>query len=201
MPLADRVQFARDRASRAVHLDPCRRAAAWRGRCAGRHASIRCRKRRRTPKPRGSPRRRTAPTSIAGVDLTDRTRRRGGHPDRSRAARDQDIFGAVRAQARRLHADADAAAQESAQVGRLPGAQGARRALGADRARLRVQPAGHEVADLARLARAHRRRHRRRRSTRYFTTQSPPAGASRASAKRPRTEAHGAWLEVASVST
>ena len=50
------------------------------------------------------------------------------------------------------------AAQAPAQVGGLQGAEGARRALGADRARLRVEQAGPEADDLGYLARAHRRR-------------------------------------------
>ena len=60
----------------------------------------------------------------------------------------------------RPDAQGRAAAQESAEVGRLSGAQGARRALGADRARLCVEPGRPQDADLGGLARAHRGRDR-----------------------------------------
>ncbi len=56
--------------------------------------------------------------------------------------------------------NAAAHAQESAEVGRLPGAQGAGRALGAGRARLCVEQGGPQVADLGGVAGTHGRRDR-----------------------------------------
>ena len=47
--------------------------------------------------------------------------------------------------------------KQPAEVGGLQGAEGARRALGADRARLRVEQAGPQADDLGRLAHAHQR--------------------------------------------
>ncbi len=83
---------------------------------------------------------------IAGVDLK-------AEPDDvagiliDLAQRETKTFSrAIRPQAGRRHEGGDAAAQEAAQIGRLPRAAGAGRAVGAGRTRLRVEPAGPAVA-------------------------------------------------------
>ena len=78
---------------------------------------------------------------IAGVDLKSRAGRCRRYPDRSRAARDQELLDAIRPQTRRRDEGGDAHAQEAAEVGGLSGFAGARRAFGAGRTRLRLQPA------------------------------------------------------------
>ena len=121
IPLAERVRIARSAAGRAVHLDPCRCAAARRGRCAGRdrlHAvghGLRRRGRaaRRSRKP-GRRDRRHRPDRGA-----DRRRR---HPDRPGAARNQDLLKPLCPDSGGRDEERRAPAQESAEIGRLPGA-------------------------------------------------------------------------------
>ena len=93
VPLAERVRLARAAKARAVHLDPCRRAAPARARGAGRdrlHAvgdrlGRRGRAARRGREQGRRDRRRRSDR---------RARRRRRHPDRPRAARDQDFLAA-----------------------------------------------------------------------------------------------------------
>ena len=92
---------------------------------------------------------------IAGVDLSSRAQRRRQYPDRSRAARDQGVFAAIRPRSgRRVQGDHQAA-PASAEIGRLHRAQGAGRALGAGRTRLHVDQGRSGASDVAHVARAH----------------------------------------------
>ena len=84
-----------------------------------------------------------------------RAGRRRRHPDRSRPARDQDFFGPIRAQTGRRNEGCDAIAQESAEIGGVPGVAGAGRAFGAGRTWLRVESAGPSIAAVRHLARPH----------------------------------------------
>ncbi len=136
IPLGDRVKIARSQSGGAVRLDPCRRA---------------CRSARAMPrappiytlsdKASDAEAARLAEAenkadAIGGRRSDRRADRRRRHPDRSGAARDQDLLEPVRPDAGRRDEDHGADAQAPAEIGRLPGAEGARRALGAGRTRL-----------------------------------------------------------------
>ena len=96
IPLAERVRFARARKARAVHLDPCRRDPAQRGAGGGRHRLHAVGKRLRR---RGRAARRSREQGRRDRRRRShrRARRRRQYPDRSGAARDQDLFDAIRA--------------------------------------------------------------------------------------------------------
>ncbi len=117
VPLADRVAFARaQQASLFISIHADAAARGGRRRARGQRVFIRCRIRHRILKCAAG-RDREPGGRDRGAHL--RAQRCGRHPHRSRPARNQDIFRAVRARAHRLHANSDADAQEFAQSGRL----------------------------------------------------------------------------------
>ena len=167
IPLDERVRIARAQSARAVRLDPCRRAAAARGRCAGRdhlHAVGNGLRRRSRAAGGGGKqadaiaRRRSvrgaADVADILIDLAQRETTNLFQPFRPRLdGRDED------------HGPD---AQAPAEVGRLPGAEGARRAVGADRTRLCLEQGRPRASGLGELADPDGRRRWRRRSTRFW---------------------------------
>ena len=164
----------------AVRLDPCRRDQEGRGRGAGRddlHAVGNRLRRRGGPARRDrEPRRRHRRHRHVA-----RARRCRRHPDRSGAARDQGVLAAFRQDAGRRHEESGPDAQESDEIGGLQGAEGARRAGGADRTRLRVEQGRSEAAHLRAPGRPRRPAPSARRSTISSAPGSPvrpPGGAA-----------------------
>ncbi|MGY4241233.1 N-acetylmuramoyl-L-alanine amidase [Bradyrhizobium sp. USDA 4523] len=91
--------------------------------------------------------------AIAGVNLTDEpTEVADILIDLARAARNQDVLQSLRPSSDGRDEDHGADAQASAQIGRLPGAEGARRAVRAGRDRLRLQQGGPRAPGLRELA-------------------------------------------------
>ena len=98
--------------------------------------------------------------ALAGIDIKEDEPRGRRHPGRSHPPRDAHLFGALcPLTGRRAVAD-DRADQQSAALGRLQGAAGARRAVGAGRARLSLQRQGRGAAARSGLARQGGRPHR-----------------------------------------
>src|SRR5262249_48380347 len=109
-------------------------------------------------RPRGAPRRSGEP---GRRDCRARSLHPGEgrcrHSHRSRPARNQDIFGAIRPDRRRDAQEGRPAAPASVEVRGFRGAQGPRRAVGPGGTRLCLEQGGLEIADLGRMAGPHRR--------------------------------------------
>ena len=140
VPLAERVRIARRAEGRPLHLDP-RRFDLGGAACPGRHGLYRLRARHRRRIGRASPTARTRPTRPAGVEPSDGAERGRRHPP-GLTLRETRGFSHRFASSLVGELDpVDAAEQEPAPRGRLPGAARAGRALGAGRARLPVEHA------------------------------------------------------------
>ena len=151
VPLAERVRFARAQGAAlfvSIHADALPRNEGHARRRDRLHAvGKRLRRRGRAARRSREQGRR---------DRRRRSHRRAGrrrrYPDRPGAARDQDLFDPIRAHGGRRAQDRGAAAQTSAEVGGVQGADGAGRALGAGRAWLCVDQGGPQAVDLGGLA-------------------------------------------------
>ncbi len=149
--LGDRVQFARARRAAlfiSLHADSL---PAKEGHAEGATVYTLSEKRLRRPGRRARQQRKRLRHHRRRRSL-QRAERRRQHPGRSGAARDQDLFAAVRPQCGRRVARHRQALQASGQVGRLRGAERPGRAFGPDRARLPVVGSRPQEPDLAGLA-------------------------------------------------
>ena len=152
--------------------------------------SIPCRTRRPMPRPQALADRENLSDTLAGIEIKRRPRGRR-HSGRPHPPRDAHLSRCALPLAGRRTVDRRRADQQSASFGRLQGAEGAGRAVGAGRTRLSVQRQGRGAAARPGVARQGGRPHRQR------CAFAPFAAAPRRQAAAPAVAALQQWQTCA----